>query len=279
MYSSIISTQFAQDNLYNPKWRYFDCRYDLRVPDKKKAEYFVSHIPGALYVHMNKDLADTHVAGKTGRHPLPAVNDLAIKFSAMGIDNSMQVAVYDDAGGSHASRLWWILRWLGHDAVAVIDGGWSCWIKEERPVSSEVLIAEGKEFIAAPRPGWIVTAEEILKDLNNQQTCLLDARSSQRFRGENEKLDPVAGHIPGAYSAPFTENLEENGNWKSKSELRQKYEKLLHGCPPEKAVSYCGSGITACHNILAMYHAGLGDSRLYPGSWSEWITKTDRPVE
>ena len=228
---------------------------------------------------MNQDLADTHVAGKTGRHPLPSVNNLAIKFSAMGIDNSMQVAVYDDAGGSHASRLWWMLRWLGHDAVAVIDGGWSCWIKEERPFSSEVLIAEGKEFIASPRPGWTVTAEEILKDLNSPQTCLLDARSSQRFRGENEKLDPVAGHIPGAYSAPFTENLEENGNWKSKSELRQKYEKLLHGCPPEKAVSYCGSGITACHNILAMYHAGLGDSRLYPGSWSEWITKTKRPVE
>jgi len=273
MYSSIISTQFAQDNLDNPKWRYFDCRYELSVPEKKKAEYYVSHIPGAVYVHMNQDLADTHVAGKTGRHPLPSVNDLAIKFSAMGIDNSIQVAVYDDAGGSHASRLWWILRWLGHDAVAVIDGGWSCWIKEERPVSSEVLIAKGKEFIAAPRTGWTVTAEEILKDLNNPQTSLLDARSSQRFRGENEKLDPIAGHIPGAYSAPYTENLEENGNWKSKSELRQKYEKLLQGCPPEKAVSYCGSGITACHNILAMYYSGLGDSLLYPGSWSEWITK------
>ena len=279
MYSSLISTQFAQDNLYNPKWRYLDCRYDLRVPEKKKAEYFVSHIPGALYVHMNKDLADTHVAGKTGRHPLPAVNDLAIKFSAMGIDNSMQVAVYDDAGGSHASRLWWILRWLGHDAVAVIDGGWPRWIKEERPVSSELLIPEAKEFIASPRLSWTVTADEILKDLNNPESCVLDARSAQRFRGENEKFDPVAGHIPGAYSAPFTDNLDEKGNWKSRSELRQKFENLLDGSPAEEAVSYCGSGITACHNILAMYHAGLGDSRLYPGSWSEWITDPDRPVE
>ena len=279
MYRSLISTQFAQDNLDNPKWCYFDCRYELSAPEKKKAEYYVSHIPGALYVHMNQDLADIHVAGKTGRHPLPSVSDLAIKFSAMGIDNSMQVAVYDDAGGSHASRFWWILRWLGHDAVAVIDGGWSCWIKEERPVTSEVLTAEGKEFIAAPRHGWIVTAEEILKDLNAPQTCLIDARSSQRFWGENEKLDPVAGHIPGAHSAPFTDNLDENENWKSKSELRQKFENILDGSAAEEAVSYCGSGITACHNILAMYHAGLGDSRLYPGSWSEWITNPDRPLE
>ena len=228
---------------------------------------------------MNQDLAATHIPGKTGRHPLPSVDDMVRKFSAMGIDKSIQVAVYDDAWGSHAARFWWMLRWLGHDTVAVINGGWSRWIKEERPVSSAQLIPEAKEFIASPRLSWTVTADEILKDLNNPETCVLDARSAQRFRGENEKFDPVAGHIPGAHSAPFTDNLDENGNWKSRSELRQKFEKLLDGLPAEKAVSYCGSGITACHNILAMYHAGLGDSRLYPGSWSEWITDPDRPVE
>ena len=279
MYSSLISTEIAQDHLDNPKWRYFDCRYELTAPEKKKAEYSVSHIPGALYVHLNQDLAATHVAGKTGRHPLPSIDDISVKFSAMGIDSSIQVAVYDDAGGAHAARLWWILRWLGHDAVTVIDGGWSSWIKEERPVSSDVLIVEKKEFIALPRHSWTVTADEILKYLNNPEWCVLDARSAQRFLGENEKLDPVAGHIPGAHSAPFTDNLDENGNWKSRSYLRQKFEKLLDGSPAEEAVSYCGSGITACHNILAMYHAGLGDSRLYPGSWSEWITDPERPVE
>ena len=279
MYSSLISTQIAQDNLNNPKWRYFDCRYELTAPEKKKAEYSVSHIPGALYVHLSQDLAATHVAGKTGRHPLPSIDDIAVKFSAMGIDSSIQVAVYDDAGGAHAARLWWILRWLGHDAVTVIDGGWSSWIKEERPVSSDVLIVEKKEFIALPRHSWTVTADEILKYLNNPEGCVLDARSAQRFLGENEKLDPVAGHIPGAHSAPFTDNLDENGNWKSRSDLRQKFEKLLDGSPAEEVVSYCGSGITACHNILAMYHAGLGDSRLYPGSWSEWVTNPERPVE
>ena len=279
MHSSLISTQIAQDHLDNPKWRFFDCRYELTAPEKKKAEFAVSHIPGALYVHMNQDLAATHVPGKTGRHPLPSVDDMARKFSAIGIDKSIQVAVYDDAGGSHAARFWWMLRWLGHDAVAVIDGGWSRWIKEERPVSSDLLIPETKEFIASPRLSWTVTADAILKDLNNPETRVLDARSAQRFRGENEKFDPVAGHIPGAHSAPFTDNLDENGNWESKSELRQKFENLLDGSHAEEAVSYCGSGITACHNILAMYHAGLGDSRLYPGSWSEWITDPERPVE
>ena len=279
MHSSLISTQIAQDHLDNPKWRFFDCRYVLTAPEKKREEFAVSHIPGALYVHMNQDLAATHVPGKTGRHPLRSVDAMARKFSAMGIDKSIQVAVYDDAGGSHAARFWWMLRWLGHDAVAVIDGGWSHWIKEERPVSSELFIPEAKEFIASPRLSWTVTADEILKDLNNPDTCMLDARSAQRFRGENEKFDPVAGHIPSAHSAPFTDNLDENGNWKSRSELRQKFENLLDGSPAEEAVSYCGSGITACHNILAMYHAGLGDSRLYPGSWSEWITDPDRPVE
>jgi len=279
MYSSLISTQIALDHLDNLKWRFFDCRYELTAPEKKKAEYSVSHIPGALYVDMKKDLATTHVLGKTGRHPLPSVDEIAMKFSALGIDDSIQVAVYDDAGGSHAARLWWILKWLGHDAVAVLDGGWSSWIEEECPVSSEVLIPESKEFIASPRLNWIVTADEILKDLNNPDVCVIDARSVQRFRGENEKLDPVAGHIPGARSAPFTDNLDGNGNWKSKSELRLKFEKLLKGSPAEVVVSYCGSGITACHNILAIYHAGLGESRLYPGSWSEWITNPDRPVE
>ena len=279
MHSSLISTQIVQDHLHNPKWRVFDCRYELAAPEKKKAEYAVSHIPGALYVHMSEDLAANHVPGKTGRHPLPSVDEITIKLSAMGIDNSMQVAVYDDAGGSHAARFWWILRWLGHDSVAVIDGGWSCWIKEKRPVSSEVLVPESKKFIASPRLNWTVTADEIYENLNNSEKCVLDARSAQRFRGENENLDPVAGHIPGAYSAPFTDNLDENENWKSKSELRQKFENILDGSPAEEAVSYCGSGITACHNILAMFYAGLGDSRLYPGSWSEWITNPDRPLE
>lgn len=278
MQSSLITPQIAQDHLKNPDWRFFDCRYELTAPEKKKAEFEVSHLPGAIYAHMNHDLAVTHIPGKTGRHPLPSIEEVVKKFSAWGIDESVQVVVYDDAGGAFAARLWWMLRWLGHYAVAVMDGGWPRWIKEGRSVTSELFDPEAKEFIASPRAHLSVTAEDIRNDFGNPEVRVLDARSRERFRGENEKFDPVAGHIPGALSSPFTENLDKDGNWKSKSELRQKYEKLLEGSPSEKAVSYCGSGITACHNILAIYHAGLGDSRLYPGSWSEWITDPDRPV-
>ncbi len=243
MYSSLISPQIVQEQLENPVWRFIDCRYVLTAPDQKKEEFEVSHLPGAIYAHTNLDLAVPHVPGKTGRHPLPSVEEVVKKFSSWGIDQSVQVAVYDDTGGAHAARLWWMLRWLGHDAVAVMDGGWPRWIKEGHPVTAELFVPEAKAFIAS------------------------------------ETFDPISGHIPGAFSTPFTENLNKDGNWKSKEELRKKYEKLLEGSPAQKAVSYCGSGITACHNILAMYHAGMGDSRLYAGSWSDWITDPDRPVE
>ena len=186
--------------------------------------------------------------------------------------------VYDDAGGAYAVRLWWMLRWLGHDAVAVMDGGWPRWVQEGRQVTAALTVSEPKIFKASPRDNWLVTAEDIKADLDNYEVRILDARNSDRFQGINETLDPVAGHIPGAVSAPFVENLDEDGNWKSKSVLRLMYEKLLSGSPAEQAVSYCGSGITACHNILAMYHAGLGDSRLYCGSWSDWIADHKRPV-
>ena len=192
--------------------------------------------------------------------------------------DSVQVVVYDDAGGAYAVRLWWMLRWLGHDAVAVMDGGWPRWVQEGRQVTAALTVSEPKIFKASPRNNWLVTAEDIKADLHNYEVRILDARNSDRFQGINETLDPVAGHIPGAVSAPFVENLDEDGNWKSKSVLRLMYEKLLSGSPAEQSVSYCGSGITACHNILAMYHAGLGDSRLYCGSWSDWIADPKRPV-
>ena len=278
MYSSIISPKTVNENLCDSNWRFFDCRFVLTEPEKKQAEFAVSHLPGALYAHMNHDLAVPSIPGKTGRHPLPEKQKLIKLFSTWGIDHSVQVVIYDDAGGAHAVRLWWMLRWLGHDAVAVMDGGWPRWIQEGRQVSAELFVPEERKFIANPHDHWSVTAEDIRNYFDNPEVRVLDARSRERYRGENETLDPVAGHIPGAASAPFVENLDEDGNWKSKSELRKMYLELLVGSPAEKAVSYCGSGITACHNILAMYHAGLGDSRLYSGSWSDWITNPERPV-
>ena len=278
MYSSLISPKTVNEHLEDPNWRFFDCRYVLTEPDKKQAEFAESHLPGATYAHVNHDLAAPQIQGKTGRHPLPKIAELSKTFSAWGISSSTQVVVYDDAGGAYAVRLWWMLRWLGHDAVAVMDGGWPRWVQEGRQVTATLTVSEPKIFKASPRDNWLVTAEDIKADLHNYEVRILDARNSDRFQGINETLDPVAGHIPGAVSAPFVENLDEDGNWKSKSVLRLMYEKLLSGSPAEQAVSYCGSGITACHNILAMYHAGLGDSRLYCGSWSDWIADHKRPV-
>ena len=278
MYSSLISPKTVNEHLEDPNWRFFDCRYVLTEPDKKQAEFAESHLPGATYAHVNHDLAAPQIQGKTGRHPLPKIAELSKTFSAWGISSSTQVVVYDDAGGAYAVRLWWMLRWLGHDAVAVMDGGWPRWVQEGRQVTAALTVSEPKIFNASPRDNWLVTAEDIKADLDNYEVRILDARNSDRFQGINETLDPVAGHIPGAVSAPFVENLDEDGNWKSKSVLRLMYEKLLSGSPAEQAVSYCGSGITACHNILAMYHAGLGDSRLYCGSWSDWIADHKRPV-
>ena len=278
MYSSLISPKTVNEHLEDPNWRFFDCRYVLTEPDKKQAEFAEAHLPGATYAHVNHDLAAPPIPEKTGRHPLPKITELSNTFSAWGISPSTQVVIYDDTGGAYAARLWWMLRWLGHDAVAVMDGGWPRWLKEERPVSAEVFIPETVKFNASPREHWSVSAEDISIYFNNPEVRVLDARSRDRFRGENETIDPVAGHIPGAVSAPFTENLDADGNWKSKFELRKMYLELLEGSPAEQAITYCGSGITACHNILAMCYAGLGDTRLYSGSWSDWITNPERPV-
>ena len=278
MHDSLISPQIVNEHLEDSNWRFFDCRYVLTEPDKKQAEFAVSHLPGALYAHMNRDLAAPPIPGKTGRHPLPEKQELIKLFSTWGIDHAVQVVIYDDAGGAYAVRLWWMLRWLGHDAVAVMDGGWPRWIKEGRPVSADLIIPKAVEFKANQREHWLVTAEDVRNYFDNPEVRVLDARSRDRYRGENETLDPVAGHIPGAVSAPFVENFDPDGNLKSKSELRKMYLELLDGSPAEKAISYCGSGITACHNILAMYYAGLGNSRLYSGSWSDWITNPERLV-
>ena len=278
MYSSLISPQVVNENLENPNWRFFDCRFVLTEPDKKKVEFMEAHLPGATYAHLNRDLASPAILGKTGRHPLPKIEDLTKTFSEWGINPSNQVVVYDDTGGIYASRLWWMLRWLGHKAVAVMDGGWPRWVKEERPVSAHIFFPETVNFCVSLQDHLSVSAEDVLNYIDNLEVCIFDARSRERFYGEKETLDPVAGHIPSAVSAPFAGNLDSEGNLKSKPELRKIYLELLNGLSADKAVTYCGSGVTACHNILSMYYAELGDSRLYSGSWSDWITVPERPI-
>jgi thiosulfate/3-mercaptopyruvate sulfurtransferase len=219
------------------------------------------------------------IPGQTSRHPLPSIDSLAQTFSRWGIDEQVQVVVYDDTGGAMAARLWWLLRWLGHDAVAVLDGGWPRWQSEGYPARNGVESRASRVFTPRLRPPLLADAAEVLAVRDDPAYCLLDARSADRYRGENEPFDPVAGRIPGAISAPYTENLGPEGCFRPVEELQTWFQNLLGDTPSERTIVYCGSGVTAAHNLLALAHAGLGEGRLYAGSWSEWITDPERPIE
>jgi thiosulfate/3-mercaptopyruvate sulfurtransferase len=209
---------------------------------------------------------------------LPEVAVMAKKLSGWGLGGGVQVVAYDDSGGSMAARLWWLLRWLGHDGVAVLDGGWPLWQARGLPVRAGAEGRAARRFAARERPELVLSAEQVDRARSDPAWRVLDARNADRFRGENEVIDPVAGHVPGAVSAPYADNLEPDGRFRSKEELRRRYVGLLGGIPADRAGCYCGSGVTAAHDVLAMAHAGLGEARLYAGSWSEWITDRSRPV-
>jgi thiosulfate/3-mercaptopyruvate sulfurtransferase len=217
------------------------------------------------------------MTGSNGRHPLPDPQLLANKLAAAGVSRSTQVVVYDDAGGMIAGRLWWLLRWLGHDRVALLDGGISQWLKEGRPLSTDVPKPVPAVLESSVRD-CVVSTEMVLANLAGGDLCVIDARSPDRFRGENETLDPAGGHIPGARNRFFRDNLGADGLFRPAAELRGEFLALLAGVEPGKAVMQCGSGVSACHNLLAMEIAGLSGARLYAGSWSEWCSDPARPV-
>ena len=278
-YTTLISTAELALHLDDPAWAVVDCRFQLKDPELAHRAYERSHIPGAVYAHLDHDLSGPILPGKTGRHPLPAVEVLAEKLSAWGIDSNVQVVAYDALGGAlAAARLWWLLRWLGHETAAVLDGGWLAWHREGRPVRSGVETRSPREFQPRVRAELVLAAQDVQRLLGRADFRLLDARTVDRYRGENETLDPVAGHIPGALSAPYPDNLGPDGRFKSPQELEAKYQSLLAGIPADQAVAYCGSGVTAADTVLALAHAGLGEARLYAGSWSDWILDPGRPV-
>jgi thiosulfate/3-mercaptopyruvate sulfurtransferase len=255
-----------------------DCRFSLDDTERGRREYLKAHIPGAVYAHLDDDLSGKKVPGKTGRHPLPEINSLAATLSAWGIDADTQVVAYDDSAGSMAVRLWWLLMWLGHSKVAVLNGGWQSWIKSGLPARGGSEQRVSKRFEPHEIPDLYVNAKQVQELGTNPRAVILDARSGPRFRGEVEPIDPVAGHIPGAISAPWEENVTPEGKFLPPEILRRRFEKLLKSVPPENVICYCGSGITAAHNIIAIAYAGLGTPRLYAGSWSEWITDPARPI-
>jgi thiosulfate/3-mercaptopyruvate sulfurtransferase len=277
-HTTLVSTATLAAHLDDPSWAIVDCRFDLRQPHTGREAYRAAHIPGAVYAHLDEDLSTAHLPGRSGRHPLPRPDAAAATFARWGIEPGVQVVAYDDAGGMYAGRLWWMLRWLGHDAVALLDGDWRAWQREGRPVRPGEEQRRPGRFVAAPHPALVAGAEEVAGLLGAPGQRLLDARAFERYQGLNETLDPVAGHIPGALSAPFGDNLEPSGAWKQADALRARFETLLAGAPPESVVVYCGSGVSAAHLLLAMEHAGLPGARLYPGSWSEWVTDPSRPV-
>ena len=281
MFTTLIGTSELAARLADPALVVVDVRHDLAQPDAwGESAYRESHVPGARFAHLDRDLSGVK-SGRNGRHPLPTPEACARVFGRLGIDATKQVVAYDQGPGMYAARLWWMLRWLGHDAVAVLDGGFAAWTREGRPVSAEIPQVVATTFVARP-PTPTIAASAIAAGIANPVAApafvLLDARARERYRGDVEPLDPVAGHIPGALNRPYSENLDTEGRFKSQAALAHEFDAILGGKAPGDVVHYCGSGVTACHNLLAMTHAGRPGARLFPGSWSEWCADPDRPV-
>jgi thiosulfate/3-mercaptopyruvate sulfurtransferase len=279
-HTTLISPHACFPHLDDPAWAFVDCRFTLADPEGGRRAYAEAHLPGAVYAHLDEDLSSPHRPGLSGRHPLPPVERLVERLSDWGIDAEVQVVAYDDTGGAiGAARLWWLLRWLGHTPVAVLDGGWQAWVREGLPVRGGSESRRRRPFIPKLRPEMVAEVDEVALRRNDPAYRLLDARAAERFRGQNETIDPVAGHIPGAISAPYAANLDPaSGCFRPAPELRALYQRLLSGALARQVIAYCGSGVSAAHTVLAIEHAGLGEARLYPGSWSEWITDPARPI-
>jgi len=277
MASTLVSPGELGAHLDDPGWVIVDVRHDLVHPDTwGEAQYRAGHIPGARFAHVDADLSAPK-NGRNGRHPLPTPEQAAQTFGRLGIDRGKQVVAYDQNNGMFAARLWWMLRWLGHEAVAVLDGGYARWLAEKRPTSQESPVVAPAIF-EVQRVAPTVSASGVASSLPRHTLVLVDARAAERYRGDTEPIDPVAGHIPGALNRPYSRNLQPDATFRRAAELRSEFESMLHGRAVSDVVHYCGSGVSACHNVLAMAIAGYPLTRLYPGSWSEWSADAKRPI-
>jgi thiosulfate/3-mercaptopyruvate sulfurtransferase len=258
-------------------WVLLDCRFDLANPGWGEQVFLEGHLPGAQYAHLDRDLSGP-VGPTTGRHPLPGPERLASRARSWGIGRDTQVVAYDQGNGMFAARAWWLLRWLGHERVAVLDGGLLAWSAAGGELTREIVTRAPGDLVARPDDARVVDADFVLGALAAGVIRLSDARAADRFAGHNETIDPVAGHVPGALNHPFARNLDERGRFLPAAELRRRWLETLGGRAAHEHVAMCGSGVSACHNLLALEHAGLHGSRLYAGSWSEWIRDSSRPV-
>jgi thiosulfate/3-mercaptopyruvate sulfurtransferase len=273
-FATLIGVDSLRELLGNPRLAVVDCRFDLQNPEAGRQAFLEAHIPGARYADLNRDLS-APIGPRTGRHPLPAPYVFARRLGELGIRNDSQVVAYDEANGSFAARLWWMLRWVGHGAVAVLDGGFNAWTARGGALQSGE--AEVAEQAFTPRIGAqaVVTTAEIELEPN---ALIVDARAADRYAGSVEPIDPVAGHVPGAVNHPFTANLDVDGRFLPAAELKRRWLERLAGRNARDVVAMCGSGVTACHNLLSLEVAGLSGAKLYAGSWSEWIRDPGRPV-
>lgn len=278
-YTTLISTSSLADLLDDPNVIVIDCRFDLNDPQKGQREYAAGHIRGALYANLDEDLA-APVSAESGRHPLPDPGDFQDTLRRYGASAGSQIVVYDDAGGALAARLWWMMRrWLGHGNVAVLDGGFAAWTAAGRPVSTDPTVRASGNLSVRARRELIMTTQQVLDALAGPGSfVLVDARAPQRFRGDIEPIDAVAGHIPGTVNLPFSRSLDDQGLWQDATALRATWDELASFEPGQRWAVMCGSGVTACHLALSAELAGLPEPLLYVGSWSEWIRDPGRPV-
>lgn len=278
MFTDLISVAETKSLTESSGCRLVDCRFNLLQPDRGRQEYLSGHLPGAVYAHLDDDLASP-ITESSGRHPLPEAESFARTLGRWGIDNDTQVVAYDHANGSVAARLWWMLRWLGHDKVAVLDGGFAAWTGANESLEDEVPEYAPSEFLAEPDASLIATTEEIATAINTGEILnLIDARDAARFDGEMEPIDTVAGHVPGALNLPFLSGVHPDGVWRSVEHLRHTWDELLSGRPDRPVIAMCGSGVTACHLVISARLSGRPEPRLYVGSWSEWIKDGRRPI-
>lgn len=276
-YRTLISASELANNLDRADWILFDCRFSLADSSVGAKAYRMGHLPGARYAHLNDDLSSP-VRSYTGRHPLPDFAQLGKKLGQWGVNNRSQVVVYDDANGAFAGRMWWLLRCMGHEAVAVLDGGIQRWQKLGLPLTTLLPEVKASDFrFYLDHQQWL-SASEVENGLARNHITLIDARTPERYQGLQEPIDPVAGHVPKALNRPFQRNLQASGEFLPVEQLKQQFTELLAGRTPQQVVHMCGSGVTGCHNLLAMEVAGLAGSKLYAGSWSEWIVNRNRPV-
>lgn len=282
MYTTLIEPSELAPHISDQNWAVLDCRFDLTRPQWGAGAYADGHVPNAIYAHLDRDLSSP-VTSTSGRHPLPVVEAFIATLSGWGVDENVQVVAYDQSNGAHASRLWWLLRWVGHNRVAVLNGGFAAWQQAGLPVSKQPGVRQPRQLTPSRIQSGVVATAELEKllaagQLATGERTLIDARSADRFAGQNETIDPVAGHVPGAHNHPFANNLDAQGRFLPPQTLRARWLETLRGQAPAKVITMCGSGVTACHNLLALEAAGLPGAQLYAGSWSEWIRDAARPI-